>query len=341
MIFRNPWILLAIPLFLLLFYFVRKDRGGFIFPTGEVVGKTKGGLKIFLVKNSVYLRAGCIVLVLIALARPQINMERDVKKEGIAIVLAIDCSSTMLAQDIKLSFQELAEIGGGKKSSNILKRIDAVRYVADDFISSRQDDVIGIVAFAAQAYIVCPLTFDHEWLRESLVRVKVGLIKDGTAIGSSILSSLNSLRGVKAKSKIIILLTDGINNFGNVPPLVAAKAARAMGIKIYTIGVLSGTGGVNVLGDGSGRKSFKKFTAPIDESELKQISAVTGGKYFPASDMKSLRANYKEIDKLEKASIEQKTFEEYVDVFQNFLFPALLLLLLDIVLRNTYLRRIP
>lgn len=341
MIFRNIWVLSLIPLFLLAFYFVRRERRGFIFPTDEIVGKTGGGLKILLIRNAVYLRVACIVLVLIALARPQVNMERDVKKEGIAIVLAIDCSSTMLAQDIKLSFQELAEIGGGGKGSNVINRIDAVRYVAEDFVAARTDDVIGIVAFASQAYIVCPPTFDHEWLRRSLQRVKVGLIKDGTAIGSSILSSLNSLREVDAKSKIIILLTDGINNFGKVPPLVAAKAARAMGIKIYTIGVLSGTGGVNVSSDGSGRRSFRKFTAPIDEDELKEISAITGGEYFPASDMKSLRENYKKIDKLEKVSIEQKGFEEYADVFQRFLIPALILLLVDIVLRNTYLRRIP
>ena len=246
----------------------------------------------------------------------------------------------MVADDIKLGLEDMVKKDMLGKSRDIT-RIDAVKEVAADFINSRKDDIIGIVAFAADAFIVCPPTFDHEWLIQSLKRVKIGLIKDGTAIGSGILSSLNSLKDVKARSKAIVLLTDGINNFGRISPLVAAKAARALGIKIYAIGVVSKSEGLQEADDGSGRKVYKEVQIQVDEEELKKISKLTDGEYFRATDMSTLRESYKEIDRLEKASIEQKSFEEYVDVFQYFLFAALGLLLLEILLRNTFLRRIP
>ena len=342
MIFKNPFILSMLLVYFFVLFITRekcKDRG-FIFPTDELIKGFRGNLKLWLIRKVPYLHVLCVILVIFALARPQVTREAEVKKEGIAIMLAIDCSSTMTADDIKLGLEDMVKKDMLGKSRDVT-RIDAVKEVAADFIKSRKDDIIGIVAFAADAFIVCPPTFDHEWLIQSLKRVNIGLIKDGTAIGSGILSSLNSLKDVKARSKVIVLLTDGINNFGRISPLVAAKAARALGIKVYAIGVVSGGSGLQEADDGSGRKVYKEVQIQVDEEELKKISTLTDGEYFRATDMSTLRESYKEIDRLEKASIEQKSFEEYVDVFQYFLFAALGLLLLEILLRNTFLRRIP
>ncbi|MGB2601711.1 MAG: VWA domain-containing protein, partial [Candidatus Omnitrophota bacterium] len=233
MIFKNPFILSLLLVYFFVLFITRekcRDRG-FIFPTDELIKGFRGNLKLWLIRKVPYLRLLCVILVIVALARPQTTREAALKKEGIGIILAIDCSSTMVADDIKLGLEDMVKKDMLGKSRDIT-RIDAVKEVAADFINSRKDDIIGIVAFAADAFIVCPPTFDHEWLIQSLKRVKIGLIKDGTAIGSGILSSLNSLKDVKARSKAIVLLTDGINNFGRISPLVAAKAARALGIKI-------------------------------------------------------------------------------------------------------------
>jgi Ca-activated chloride channel family protein len=342
-IFRNPWILFLLAGFFFFFLYAKKKESlaAFIFPSGEVIKTFKFSLRVWLARKMPYVRAACMALVIIALARPQISSETHTKKEGLAIVLAIDCSSTMVSQGVGLGLEDISgktEIG---KKPKDLKRIDAVKIVAKDFVKSREDDLIGVVVFAAEAFVASPLTFDHEWLTQSLDRVSVGMIKDGTAIGSGILSSVTSLKDVKAKSKVIVLLTDGINNFGSVPPLVAAKAARAMGIKIYTVGV--GPKGSALVADegGSGRKVYKEFRVELDEKELKEIADTTGGMYFRASDMNSLRESYKNIDRLERTGIEEKGFEEYVDIFRYFLYAALALLLLDIILGNTILRKIP
>jgi Ca-activated chloride channel family protein len=247
----------------------------------------------------------------------------------------------MVSPGVELGLGDMSGKTVSGRNLRSLKGIDAVKSVAKEFVKARTDDLIGIVAFAAEAYIASPLTFDHDWLIRSLDRVNVGLIKDGTAIGSGILSSVTALKDVKARSKVIILLTDGINNFGNVPPLVAAKAARTMGIKIYSIGIGPKGSALVASDDGSGRKVYKEFRVELDEKELREIADTTGGMYFRVSDMNSLRESYKSIDRLERTGMEEKGFEEYVDVFQYFLFAALGLLLLDILLGNTILRKIP
>ncbi|NQT32519.1 MAG: VWA domain-containing protein [Candidatus Omnitrophica bacterium] len=347
MIFASPWVLIIIPLFLA-FFFMSPSRNklpGFIFPTDDVIKTFRGSRKVWLVRNSDYIRVLCLILIAVALARPQYTKERTARKEGIAIAIAIDASSTMLADDMTLGLEDLVlhgdlakTMGEGKRE---LRRIDAVKEVANNFVDSREDDLVGLVAFAAQAFVVCPPTFDHEWFKGSLKRVDIGLIEDGTAIGSGILSSINMLKEVRAKNKIIILLTDGINNYGKTPPKIAAKAARAMGIKIYTIGLVGHGMGALVDEDGTGRKVFKQTSIDIDEDELRAIAKLTDGEYFRAKDMKGLRESYKEIDKLEKTAIERRGHEQYLDIFPYFLIPAFVLLLLDIVLRNTFLRRIP
>lgn len=342
MVFRNLWILVFVPLLVTVFYLLRKRYSppGFLFPTGELIKSFKGGLKVWLVRKAIYLRLLALILIIVALARPQMTKEREIRKEGIAIMLAIDTSSTMLADDVKLGLEDFARQKKADKKKE-LRRIDAVREVAKDFVKGRKDDFVGVVAFASEAFTVCPLTFDHEWVLQALERVDVGLIEDGTAIGSGILSSLNSLKDIDAKSKIIVLLTDGINNFGRTPPMIAAKAARALGIKIYAIGLVGRGSGLELAGDGSGRKVYRGSEIHIDEAQLKEIANLTGGEYFRADEMDSLRDSYKQIDELEKGAIEEAGTGTYMDVFQYFLFPALLILLIDIVLRNTLLRTIP
>ncbi len=343
MIFRNPWVLLALPVFyLLVFYQIRKRRRpGFIFPSDSIIKNLKKSIKPSLFQGMFYFRVICITLAILAMARPQTGLGTKVRKEGIAIVIAMDCSSTMLAEDLKLSLTDFVKLSHVIGETTRITRTDAAREVAKEFISSRPDDMIGLVAFASQAFIVCPLTFDHDWLLHSLERIKVGLIRDGTAIGSGILTSLNCLKDVKAKSRVIILLTDGINNFGQIPPLTAAEAARALGIKIYTIGVVSDGRVPFPVEDDYGRVTYKQVIIEINEKMLKEIANMTGGDYYQVTDMESLRESYKEIDRLEKTEIEELGYEEYSDIFRIFLLPALGLLLVEILASNTFLRKIP
>ena len=341
MIFRTQYALLIIPI-LLVYLFIRRKtlrHPGFVFPSGALVETFTGGVKAWVSDNRVYLRSVVIILVVLAAARPQLDEEKNIRKEGIGIIVAIDCSSTMMAKDIKLGLEALAK-NKELKDKKEVTRIDAVREVAKDLVKTRTDDLIGLVAFAGDAYVVCPLTFDHKWVLKALNRIKIGMIKDGTAIGSGILSSVKCLKDAKAKSRIIVLLTDGINNSGQVPPLIAARTARALGIKIYTIGLVSGGEGFYDTGTG-GRKKYKESEITVDEDSLREIARLTDGEYFRATDMASLWESYKEIDRLEKVEIEQKSLEDYTDVFWWFLIPAIILFVADIVLGNTFLRRIP
>jgi Ca-activated chloride channel family protein len=275
------------------------------------------------------LRAAAIALLLTALARPQSILEgAKTVSEGVDIVLAIDTSTSMLGEDFKM---------GAKR----INRYDVVKEVVKEFIGKRKDDRIGMVAFAARAYTVCPLTTDYSWLYENLDRVRVGMIEDATAIGSAIASSLNRLKTSKTKSKIIILLTDGINNAGTISPLVAAEAAKALKIKIYTIGV--GTKGLvpYPIRDIYGRTVYQNIQIDIDEESLKTIATITGGKYYRATDTETLRMIYADIDRLEKSNIEHLGFRETTEVFPRFLIPGLCILVIEIFLANTLFLRIP
>lgn len=343
MIFKTPALLIIIPIFLIAFVILKsiyKERS-ILFPSADVIRSFRPSLKIWLARRLIYLRVAAIILMVMALARPQSSEEARIKKEGIGIMLTVDCSSTMLAEDLELGPLGLAPLVAEFRDSKRLNRLDAIKKIAADFINSRPDDMIGLVAFAAQAYVLCPPTFDTQWLENSLRRVKVGMIRDATAIGSGILSSLESLKGINARSKVIILLTDGINNFGEVPPLVAAKAARALGVKVYTMGITSKGQTPFPIKDISGRRTYENVRIDLDESTLKSIADITGGNYYRVNDMRSLRASYADIDKLEKAGIEETMYEEYQDVFAIFVGWALLLLACEIIIGNTILRKIP
>lgn len=331
-VFKDPWILLLLLLIPLLVVITRKRRmdSAFTFSSKELVEDLKPTLRQRFSGSLVFFRTAALALILIALARPQsILEETKTVSEGVDIVLALDMSGSMLAEDFKM----------GQKRIN---RSDVVKQVVKEFIQKRKDDRIGMVAFAARAYTVCPLATDYTWINENLDRVKVGMIEDGTAIGSAIASSLNRLRTSKTKSRIIILITDGINNAGNISPVVAAEAARALKIKIYTIGV--GTKGLvpyPVGRDSFGRSVYQNIPIEIDEDILKKIADMTGAKYYRATDTETLRKIYDDINKLEKSNIEHFGYRETSELFFYFLIPGLLILALEILLANTIFLKVP
>ncbi len=332
MSFQYPWVLLtllAVPAGVWFARRKRKESPGFRFPSGELVRDLRGSLRPKLSENLVFLRGAVIALLIFALARPRAPVEDSrVRTEGIDVVLTVDVSGTMLAEDF---------VFGGRRHN----RLDAVKKVVKEFVAGRENDRIGMVAFAYRPYTVCPLTLDHGWLLGNLDRVKVGLIEDGTAVGSGIMASLNRLKETKAAGKVVILLTDGINNAGKISPLTAAEAARALGIRVYTIG--AGTKGLAPypVKDFYGNTVYRPLKIELDEETLTKIASVTGGRYYRATDTESLRKIYHEINQLEKSPAEEKGFSEYRELFPRFLLPALGLVLLEIILSNTWLRRIP
>ncbi len=329
--FKYPPALLFILLVPVLALVLLKKRteSAFTFPSRDLVEGLKSTLRSRLIMVPVFLRLGAILLFILAFARPQSVLEgTKTISEGVDIVLALDTSTSMLAEDFKVG-------------NTRINRFDVVRSVVKEFVQKRKDDRIGMVAFAARSYTVCPLTTDYGWLNENLDRVGIGIIEDGTAIGSAIASSCNRLRTSKTKSKIIILITDGINNAGSISPIMAAEAAKALGIKVYTICV--GTKGLvpYPLRDVYGRKVYQNIPIEIDEEVLKRIASITGGKYYLASDTETLRKIYDDINRLEKSTIEHFGYKEYSELFYLFLIPGLFLLLLEILLANTIFMRVP
>jgi len=275
-----------------------------------------------------YLRWASILLLVVALAGPRKVLDQTIiSSEGIDIVLALDVSGSMRAEDYIVNGQRV-------------NRLNIIKSVVKDFIDKRQSDRIGLVVFGSQAYTVCPLTTDYHWLKENLARVRIGVIEDSTAIGSGIAQSLLRLKKSPAKSKVIILLTDGGNNAGRIEPPTAGKMARAMGVKVYTVG--AGSNGVApVPVEMFGQTVYQNIPVDLQEEPLKQIAQMTGAKYFRASDTETLRQVYKEIDALEKTKIQTRGYRQYKELFWMFVVAALGLVALDIILANTVLLKIP
>ncbi len=329
--FHSPIFFILVPLAAAIILYSKKKskQSGIRFSSEDFLNKLKSSFKIRLAQNLIFLRLAALILITLALARPQSPVaDSKIQSQGIDIVLAIDCSTSMLAEDFKIS----------NRRQN---RIEAVKDVVKDFIKARKNDRIAIVAFAARAYTVCPLTLDYGWLLENLERIKAGMIEDGTAIGSGIASSLNRLKETIAKSKIVILLTDGRNNTGKISPVTAAEAAFALKIKVYTIG--AGTKGLAPypMKDFFGNTVYQAIQIDIDEDTLMKIASITNAKYFRATDTESLRKIYKEIDQLEKTTIEDKGYLEYNELFPMFLIPGLIIFFIEIILANTVSRKIP
>ena len=266
-----------------------------------------------------------ISLINVGYARQQSGRsEEKVTTEGIDIILAMDISSSMLAEDFKPK-----------------NRIEAAKAVAAEFIKGRQNDRIGLVVFAGQSFTQCPLTLDYGILLRFLQEVHIGMIEDGTAIGMAIGNCVNRLRDSKAKSKVVILLTDGRNNRGELDPLTAARVAKTFDIRIYTIGAGKKGDALYPIEDPIFGKRYVRMPVEIDENLLKQIASITGGKYFRATDRTSLEKIYADIGNLEKTKIEIKEYTRYKELFSKYLLLALSLLLLEIVLANTKFRKIP
>ncbi|MEA3489224.1 MAG: VWA domain-containing protein [Candidatus Omnitrophota bacterium] len=329
----NSPVLLVCILVPLLVYLGRKfdkqTRSSFRFSNRDLVKELRPSWRVKLGDRLIYLRSVCLLLLILAASRPQSAIEETrIYVEGIDIVLAVDVSSSMLAMDF--------EIGGRR-----MNRLDVVKDVVRDFIRKRPNDRIGLVAFAALAYTACPLTLDHDWLEKNLERLRMGMIEDGTAIGSAISASLNRLKETETKEKIIILLTDGRNNAGRISPMAGAEVARALDVRIYTIG--AGSKGLvpYPVKDMFGDTVLRRVKIDIDEALLKKIAEITGGIYFRATDTGSLEDIYNRIDKLEKTPMEEVGYNIYKELFGYFLVPGLFFLLLEVVLSNTLLRRIP
>lgn len=265
-----------------------------------------------------------IALIIIALARPQSSESNSTTNvEGIDIVMAMDISGSMLAEDFKPN------------------RLEAAKKVGIDFINGRANDRIGLVVFASESYTQCPMTTDHIVLSRLMTEVKTGIIEDGTAIGDGLSIAISRLKDSDAISKVVILLTDGINNTGSIDPISAAEIAKMFGLRVYTISV--GTNGTAPypMQDLFGNKRYQQVEVKIDEEMLKQIAEMTGAEYFRATDNSSLDKIYKEIDKMEKSRIEVYEFEKKTEEFYTFAISALLLLAIAFLLRTLVLKVFP
>lgn len=270
------------------------------------------------------LRISVIILLVLVIARPQSSSKaREVHTEGIDIILVLDISSSMLAEDF-----------------HPRNRIEAAKVVAKEFIGGRTSDRIGLIVFAGESYTHCPLTLDYNILKEFIDKIEVGAIEDGTAIGNAMANGLNRLRESEAKSKIIILLTDGENNRGEIDPLTAAQAATPLGVKIYTIGVGSEGTAPYPFRTPFGIK-YRNVEVKIDEELLKEVARITGGSYFRATDERKLREIYSRIDKMEKTKIEIKEYRTYSELFLPYAIAAVILFFAEVLLSGTRLRRMP
>jgi len=275
------------------------------------------------------LRAVTLVAIVAALTRPQAgSAATKIHREGVDVMLAVDISGSMLAEDFTV---------GNERAS----RVAAVKSVVKEFVSARPEDRIGLVLFAARPYTQCPLTLDHGWLLQNLDRAEVGMIEDGTAIGSALATAVNRLRPSTAKSKFVVLLTDGQSNAGKITPQTAADAAAALGIKVYTVG--AGTRGMAPYPtkDFFGNKVYRPMQVDIDETTLQKIATTTHGRYFRATDTPTLREIYAEIDRTEKTEFEAPQYLDYRELYPWLVWPALALLLCEIGLGETVLRKLP
>lgn len=316
--------LLVLPL-LILWYWKRNNSNRVELQVSSLMAfkDLKLGWKVKLRHLIFVFRLLGIGLLIVALARPQSTMSwQNVTTEGIDIILAIDISSSMLAEDFKPN------------------RLEASKSVALEFISGRPNDRVGLVVFSGESFTQCPLTTDHSVLRNLFEDVKSGIIEDGTAIGMGLATGISRLKDSEAKSKIVILLTDGVNNAGSIAPITAAEIASTFGIRVYTVGVGSkGTAPFPV--QTAFGKQYRDMEVKIDEEMLREIALNTGGVYYRAVDKNKLAAIYEEIDKLEKSKIEVTEFRKKTERFLPLVVLATILLLLEFVLKNTFFRSIP
>ena len=322
--FLNPeffWLLLLIPLAIGWLFYNRKLHTATLKMSSVQGFKTTKSVLVQLKPYLFVLRLLALTSIIIALARPRtVNVSSETKTtKGVDIVMAIDLSSSMLAKDLKPN------------------RMEALKEVATKFVENRPNDRIGIVVYAGEAYTKTPVTTDKAIVQEALKEIKFyNIIQDGTAIGMGLSTAVNRLKDSKAKSKVIILLTDGVNNAGFIEPETAAQIAKEFGIKVYTVGI-----GSNGMAEfpyalaSNGSFIYKMMKVEIDEQLMKNIATTTSGKYFRASSNSKLESIYNEINKLETTEIEELKYYDFDEKFRPFIFIAGLLLLMEVLLRNT------
>ena len=328
MTFQNPeilWLLLIVPLLIAYYIWVGRLRATLIVSTlGSGRGRAPRTWRYWLRHLPHALRLMALSLLIIALARPvEQHAEQETTIEGIDIVLAMDISGSMLAQDFKPN------------------RIESSKKIASEFVADRQGDRLSIVAFAGEAFTQCPLTSDRSAVQTSLARLRSGIIDDGTAIGNGLATAINRLRESGSKSKVVVLLTDGVNNSGSMSPLMAADIAKNMGIKVYTIGVgRRGTAPTPVM-DPFGNVGLAMVNVEIDEELLREISSMTGAKYFRAENAEALTKIYDEIDKMEKSKVEVNDYISYEELYLGWLIWGLILLIAELFVSRIVLNRLP
>ncbi|MCO5052956.1 MAG: VWA domain-containing protein [Verrucomicrobiae bacterium] len=333
MTFGHPYLLLLL-LLLPLAAWLKGRRGrpaAFIYSSVQLLRGMQSITKSSAGNLLLTLRWLTLALFIVALAQPRLTKfdTTKVTASGVDIVVAFDLSGSMAAEDFEIRGQRL-------------NRVAMARAVLEKFIAKRPNDRIGLVAFATQAYIAAPITLDHDFLLKNLDRLDLNTINGNqTAIGSALSASVNQLRELKSKSKIVILMTDGQNNAGKIPPLTAAEAAQALGVKVYTIGV--GTEGQAPMPttDFFGRRVYQMVPVDIDEETLQKISDLTGGKYYRADNAEKFAAIYSEIDKLEKTEADVKKFARHTELFPWLIAAGIVLLTAELAMGQTVLRRLP
>lgn len=324
--FQNPdilYLLAVIPIVIVYYIFVGRGRATMRVSTlgGESMPRT---LRYWLRHLPILLRLAALAALIVALARPvEVHSSSESSTEGIDIVLAMDISGSMLAKDFEPD------------------RITASKQLASEFASERVGDRISVVAFAGEAFTQCPLTSDKASVGTMLSRLRSGVVDDGTAIGNGLATAINRLRESGAKSKVVVLLTDGVNNRGQISPIMAAEIARDMGIKVYTIGV--GTQGQAPMPavDMFGNQTYVMADVEIDEQLLRSIATTTGGEYFRAVDNEALKRIYARIDEMEKSEVQITHYTSYEELYFGWLLLGLLLLALEFVMERIVLNRIP
>lgn len=320
------WLFLIIPVMIAWYLIkVRRYEAEFNYSSFDNFKNIKSSLKAKFRHSTFVLRLLAVSFIILALARPQSRSSwKDVKTEGIDIVISMDVSLSMLAKDFKPN------------------RLEVAKEVIGDFIDARPNDKIGLVVFGGEAFTQCPLTVDHKVIKNMMPEIKAGMLDQGTAIGLGLADAVARIKDSKAKSKVIILISDGVNNVGEIAPLTAGEIAKTFGIRVYTIGVGSkGKALQPVAMYPNGQMEYDYVDVEIDEATMSQISESTGGKYFRATDKQSLSNIYKEIDKMEKTIISEKSFTNKAEHFLPFVLVAFAALLLEFLLRRIVFRSIP
>ena len=337
--FQYPWVLLLL-LALPVLAYLRGQRGpaaALIFSSTTVLrglGKSSKSRVGQFLRAMLFLS---LAMFIVALARPRMGKTlTQVEASGIDIMLVLDVSGSMLIKDFTV---------GGDQAT----RVDAVREVTRKFIENRPNDRIGLIAFAGRPYVVSPMTLDHDWLIQNLDRLKVGLVEDGTAIGSGMAAGASRLNDKKSKSRVLIVLTDGENNAGKVPPNTAAEAVKALGIRLYAIG--AGINGVapapvpdrrgGFLTDLSGNILYQNQPVHFNEAGLKEVARIADGKFFRATDTESLEQIYRDIDKMEKSTVSVKKFQQYRELFPACIMAGAGVLVAQVLLSQTLWRKLP